>query len=185
MKIYINTAIILLAGLAISACAPVNTKQLIPETPTNVRNFQLELGVAPVKGGSEENPARYRGVINKDMKGPVFQSAIIETLTKARMFQSVALNKSQRYVLFPQITFQETDFSRVGGGSFTYILIVKYTIKDGASNKVIYEKQFTSACLKKISDALGGAARFNMALGCSVKSNLSKLLIDLNRRLKV
>lgn len=177
----LNKVMLLTTILSVYGCSvPLTIQSMIPDMPVNINKNNFSVSVAKVDGGAENYLKRYKSTFNEDMHGEVLQKAIILALTKSTIFESVTTDLKEKYVLKANIIFQDTDFNRVGGGSFTYTLIASYLIKNRVENRTIYENQFTSACLKQFSDAFGGGERFKLALECSVKSNLSKFVEDLS-----
>ena len=183
MWLILNKVMLLTVILSVYGCsAPLMVKSMVPDMPANINKNNFSISVAKVDGGAENYLARYKSTFNEDMHGKVLQKALILALTQSTLFKSVTTELKEKYVLKANIIFQDTDFARVGGGSLTYTLIASYLIKDRMENRTIYKNQFTSACLKRFSDAFGGGERFKLALECSVKSNLSKFIVDLNSK---
>lgn len=183
MWLTLKKVMLLTVILSVYGCsAPLTVNSMVPDMPAHINKNNFSISVERVDGGAENYLERYKSTFNEDMHGEVLQKALILTLTKSTLFKSVTTDLNEKYALKANIIFQDTDFNRVGGGSLTYTLIASYLIKDRITNRVIYKNQFTSACLKRFSDAAGGGARFKLALECSVKSNLSKLVADLNRK---
>ena len=172
-----------LVFLLFYGCAtPPLVENMSPDLPTDLRRIKSEIGVDNVKGGAENFTKRYEIFVTDDMHGPVFKQAIIRTLNRTNIFLSVSGLLSKKYILKPEIVFQDTNFARVGAGSYTYTLNAKYTILEKETNKSVYSNQFTTACVRTFSDSFGGPPRHRMAVECAVRDNLSRFVLDLNKR---
>lgn len=179
MKNHINIILLTFLMSIVCGCVSIpNINAMVAKTSDVIKSYNANLVIRDVKGGAENYQNRYKHVGGDGIHGDIMRNAIAQTFKSAQLFSSVTTSTNEKYSLHAEIIFQDSTFNRVGGGSFTYILINKYIIKD--NNKVVYSNKFTSACLKTISDSFGGGARYNMALECAVRKNLTKLISDLN-----
>jgi hypothetical protein len=179
LRITLIVSIVFIAGCAAS---PI-VKNMEPELPLKLKKANVGLGVDDVEGGAEQFAKRYKSFMHDDMHGPVFKTAIVNTLSSSNMFASVTPGLNNKYILKPEIVFQNTSVGRVGSASFTYALDAKYTILEKESNRVVYSDQFTSACVKTMQDSFGGPPRYRMAIECAVRDNLSQFIVDLSSKL--
>jgi hypothetical protein len=175
---------LILSSAFIYGCAtPLIVKNMEPKIPSNLKKVNVGLGVDDVKGGAEQFAERYKTFIVDDMHGPVFKKAIVDTLNNSKMFASVTPGLNNKYILKPEIVFQNTSTGRVGSSSFTYALDARYTIREKETDRVVYSDQFTSACVKTMQDSFGWPPRYRMAIECAVRDNLSQFIVDLSSKI--
>ncbi|WAC48583.1 hypothetical protein OVA03_01205 [Asticcacaulis sp. SL142] len=170
--------VLALAGLALTGCASASKPgaMAVAVTPSTLIEQESVLknaiAQATVIGGKDTNPLWVSNVSNAD-----FAEALRQSLSANTMLAT----DTARFNLSAQLVELKQPFM---GIDMTVTAKVQYTLTDAASGKTVWSKEIVTPYTAKMSDALMGVKRLQLANEGAIKTNIEQLIAELIKESK-